>query len=110
MKLSKYQKQALETMFNEIKTARECEDFKTWLFKTNGFLRSKPDREEYYKNNKEYYDLFKEYYENGKNGIVLSNAGKRTLECLVKKGLIEIVKISEHRNTGCVLDWIKVIE
>lgn len=37
MKLSKRQEQEYNKMLEEIKTARECDNFKTWLFKTNDF-------------------------------------------------------------------------
>ena len=108
MKLSKAQEKAIQEMKSQIDKARKYGDFKTWLFETNSFIGGKANREEIYQKDRERWDRYIEYYEKNKKGLVLSTAGKNTLESLENKGLITIVELDNYRKNG-VIDWVQLL-
>lgn len=104
MKLSKAQARAIEDAKAKIDKARSFDTWEEYVGETNSFCKGRGGVE-YVKENIDKWIWEKEYWENYKEGNVISNAGKNTIEALVKMGIFTVVEYEENRSNG-VLDWI----
>ena len=108
MKLSKAQMRAIENAKNMIAEARAYETFEEYEGEHDSYAKGRGGVD-YVKAHIDYYEKYREYWENYRQGIVLCNAGKNTIDALVKMGIFEIVKWDEMRHCG-VIDWVKYNE
>ena len=107
MKLSKAQLKAIDKAKKSIAEARMFDKYEDWLRHHIPYYSKFTDREirEETRQGMDY----TEYWEKGKQGIVLTSAGKNTIEALVKMGIFEVVEYNNYRHNG-VIDWVKYNE
>ena len=105
MKYSKAQQRAIDDAKRDIDTARAYNTFEEWEGETNSFCRARGGAD-YVRENIERFECYREYYERYRAGDVLTNAGKNTIEALVRMGVFSVEEYSNYRNGGCVLDWV----
>lgn len=104
MKLSKAQEKAIEDAKYMIDLARSFDTFEEYEGETNSYAKARGGAE-YVKAHMDYYEKFRKYYEEYRKGNILTNAGKNTIEALVKKGIFTVVEYGGFRN-NYVLDWV----
>lgn len=104
MKFSKAQQRAIDSAKQLIDEARKYETFEEYQGETNHYCKERGGAK-YVRENIDYYEDYRVYYEEYKKGNVLSNAGKNTIEALVKMGVFTVVEYDENRK-NYVLDWV----
>lgn len=107
-KLSKAQEAILNEAKESIDTARACNSFEEWVYKTETYWRGRYTLEEAIPKIREFYakhnNWRQKYYEAYKTGKVLVTANTRTIAKLEELGLIRIID-----EGGSYPDWIEVI-
>lgn len=107
MKFTKAQNKAIESAKHEIDRARAFDAFEEWLVETNSWYKRQGVQYARDHASDKYIAFYKECWEKHKNGIVLSCAGKNTIEALVRLGVFKVVEYGDFRNQG-VLDWVQL--
>ena len=105
MKLSKAQIKAVEIAKADIDLARAYDSFEEYVIATLSFYKNRGV--EYVRDHMDDLKFYKDAWEKERNGIVLSRAGKNTIEALVKMGIFTVVEYDVMRRQG-VLDWVKL--
>lgn len=108
MKLSKAQVKAIESAKKDIDFARAFDSFEEYLVEADGWYKRQGGVDYVRKHiNDHAVVYYKECWEREKNGIVLSRAGKNTIEALVRMGIFTVIGYDPLRRQG-VLDWVKL--